>query len=67
MFASQVTTIKEHCPWSSQKYTVAYDVIDDYNVRKQELTELLKIFSEKQQERELEFLNNKADQALEQI
>lgn len=67
MFASQVTTIKEHCPWSSQKYTVACDVIDDYNARKQELAELLEIFSEKQQERELELLNNKADQALEQI
>jgi hypothetical protein len=67
MLARQVTTLKEQCPFDHQKYTVAYDVIDDYNVRKQELTELLKIFSEKQQERELEFLNNKADQALEQI
>ena len=48
---SQITTIKENCPWYSQKYTVAFEVIDNYNERKQELTELLEIFSEKQQER----------------
>lgn len=65
MIASQVTTIKEHCPWYSQKYTETFDVIDNYNERKQELTELLEIFSKKQQERELELLNNKADHALE--
>ena len=45
MLASQVTTIKEHCPWYSPKYTVAYDVIDNYNERKQELDDLLKIFT----------------------
>ena len=67
MMASQVTTIKENCPWYSQKYTETFDVIDNYNERKQELTELLGIFSEKRKELELELLNNKADQALEQI
>ena len=67
MLASQVTTIKEQCPFDHQKYTETFDVIADYNERKQEITELLEIFSEKQQERELELLNNKADQALEQI
>jgi len=67
MLASQVTTIKEHCPWYSQKYTVACDVIDDYNARKQELAELLEIFTEKRKELELELLNNKADQALEKV
>lgn len=67
MLASQVTTIKEHCPFDHQKYTETFDVIADYNERKQELTELLKIFSEKRKELELELLNNKADQALEQI
>ena len=64
---SQITTIKENCPWYSQKYTVAYDVIDNYNKRKQELTELLEIFNAKRKDYELELLNNKADQALEQI
>ena len=67
MLASQVTTIKKHCPFYSQKYTVAYDVIDNYNERKQELTELLEIFTEKRKELELELLNNKADQALEKV
>ena len=67
MLASQVTTIKKHCSFYSQKYTVAYDVIDNYNERKQELTELLEIFTEKRKELELELLNNKADQALEKV
>lgn len=65
MLASQITTIKKHCSFYSQKYTVAYDVIDNYNERKQELTELLEIFTEKR--KELELLNNKADQALEKV
>ena len=64
---SQITTIKENCPWYSQKYTVAFEVIDNYNKRKQELTELLEIFNAKRNDYELELLNNKADQALEQI
>ena len=67
MMASQVTTIKENCPWYSQKYTETFDVIDNYNERKQELTELLEIFSEKRKDYELELLNNKADQALEKV
>ena len=67
MLARQVTTLKEQCPFDHQKYTETFGVIADYNERKQEITELLEIFSEKQQERELELLNNKADQALEQI
>ena len=67
MLASQVTTIKEHCSFYSQKYTVAFDVIEDYNTRKRELTELLEIFNAKRNDYELELLNNKADQALEQI
>ena len=64
---NQITTIKENCPWYSPKYTVAYEVIDNYNKRKQELTELLEIFNAKRKDYELELLNNKADQALEQI
>ena len=67
MLASQVTTIKEHCSFYSQKYTVAFDVIEDYNTRKRELTELLEIFNAKRKDYELELLNNKADEALEQV
>ena len=67
MLASQVTTIKKHCSFYSQKYTVAFDVIDNYNERKQELTELLEIFKAKRKDNELELLNNKADQALEKV
>lgn len=67
MIASQATIIKENCQWYSSKYTETFDVIDNYNKRKQELTELLEIFSEKRKDYELELLNNKADQALEQV
>ena len=67
MIASQAMIIKENCSWYSQKYTETFDVIDNYNERKQELTELLEIFSEKRKDYELELLNNKADQALEKV
>ena len=67
MIASQATIIKENCQWYSPKYTETFDVIDNYNERKQELTELLEIFSEKRKDYELELLNNKADQALEKV
>ena len=67
MLASQATIIKENCQWYSSKYTETFDIIDNYNKRKQELTELLEIFSEKRKELELELLNNKADQALEKV
>lgn len=67
MIASQATIIKENCPFYSQKYTETFDVIDNYNKRKQELTKLLEVFSEKRKDYELELLNNKADQALEKV
>lgn len=67
MIASQATIIKDNCQWYSSKYTESFDVIDNYNKRKQELTELLEIFSEKRKDYELELLNNKADQALEKV
>lgn len=67
MIASQATIIKDNCQWYSSKYTETFDVIDNYNKRKQELTELLEIFSEKRKDYELELLNNKADQALEKV
>lgn len=67
MIASQATIIKENCPFYSQKYTETFDVIDNYNKRKQELTKLLEVFNAKRKDYELELLNNKADQALEKV
>ena len=67
IIASQATIIKDNCQWYSSKYTETFDVIDNYNKRKQELIELLEIFSEKRKDYELELLNNKADQALEKV
>ena len=49
------------------KYTAVHEVLEDCHKRENELDDVIWLFREKQKEMKLQLLNNKADQALEEV